>query len=224
MTTTLPFVYQVTPLPQVKERLDRFVKEYHVVVLGDILEKSDESLIARYLYTEYPGILVLHPNALLVLLHNSDWCEPAGPRVVVFDHDVSLRFMDKTPDNQLSPDDRLAVVRQYTEQTQCVGVSAGYPSWVVQGEQSAEILGDGALHIGGADSVRCGIIGGVIASMMLAPFEGAHLGSHLFATAGERAKWGYGTSGFGLLASDLPLWIPEAISKVELPEPEIDVV
>jgi hypothetical protein len=184
------------------------VAEYDVIVLGDIIGGSDEARLVRYLYTTHTGLLVLHPSAFLVLFDHLEWEKPAGPRIVVFDHDLTLRFMNKNADH-LSSGERVAAVDRYTNATQCVGVSAGYPSWVSQGERSVEVLGGGVLHTDGAESVRCGIIGGVIASMMLAPFEGAHLGSHLFGVVGRSAASELGD--FGVLASDLPLWVPKAI-------------
>lgn len=108
--------------------------------------------------------------------------------------------------------DREALAAEFAKERGVILVLKGHATVVTDGEKIAvNTTGNSGMATGGTGDVLTGLITALLAQGMT-PFDAAHLGVHLHGLAGDLAA--AELSPHGLIASDLPTYLPRAWKQV----------
>ncbi len=157
---------------------------------------------------------VLDADALNALSHSSETFRFDG-RAVMTPHPKELSRLLHT-DIENVQKNRIDAAREASQKFGAIVLLKGHRTVIANGNAiHINETGNSALAKAGSGDCLTGIIAGLLAQKM-EPFDAAVLGAKLHGIAGEIAS--AELSEYGVLASDLPRYIPQAIKKIQSEE------
>jgi ADP-dependent NAD(P)H-hydrate dehydratase len=165
--------------------------------------------IVLRLYQEIAKPMVFDADALNVLAGEPETlAHPGGPRILTPHPGEFARLIGRKLEPELQGD---AAV-QLAARRGIVVVLKGHRTLVTDGaRQAINTTGNPGMATGGMGDVLTGLIT-ALCCQHLEPFDAARLGVHLHGLAGDLAAEEMGE--VSLVASDLPHYLPEAISNI----------
>ena len=192
------------------ERIAELAEKATVIACGPGLGRSLalDQIVLR-LYQEIAKPMVFDADALNVLAGEPETlAHPGGPRILTPHPGEFARLIGRKLEPELQGD---AAV-QLAARCGIVVVLKGHRTLVTDGARRAiNTTGNPGMATGGMGDVLTGLIT-AIACQHLEPFDAARLGVHLHGLAGDLAAEELGE--VSLIASDLILYLPEAISDI----------
>ena len=175
--------------------------EHDAVVLGPGLGDAEETLdAARQFLSEFDGTAVVDADALQVVPEVE-----TEATLVCTPHQGELRKMGGPAAENWR--ERAEAVEKFAAEVGAVLLVKGRYDVVSNGETTrVSRTGNPGMTVGGTGDVLAGITGALACT--LAPLDAAAVGAYVNGRAGDLARENVG--GFGLLATDLLLRIPEA--------------
>lgn len=166
------------------------------------------------LFIEQKTLCVLDADALNALSRSSETFRFDG-RAVMTPHPKELSRLLHT-DLESVQSNRVNAAREASQRFGAIVLLKGHKT-VIANENTYYIneTGNSALAKAGSGDCLTGIIAGLLAQKM-EPFNAAILGAKIHGIAGEIAS--AELSEYGVLASDLPRYIPQAIQKIQSDE------
>ncbi|MBI1314613.1 NAD(P)H-hydrate dehydratase [bacterium] len=175
--------------------------------------------LVRHLFAEFDGPLVVDADGLNVLA--GDFQSRAvhdgvirGPRILT-PHPGEFSRLSGIPIGDINRQ-RERVAREFAERHRVVVVLKGPGTIVTDGSRAiVNPTGNSGMATGGSGDVLTGLIA-ALAAQGLEPFDAARLGVYLHGLAGDLAA--DDLSEQGLIASDLPKYLPQAWLKIRKPQ------
>ncbi len=181
------------------------------VSLGDLAETVNPIL---RLLAERKRPCVLDADALNAISRSSETFRFGGLAVMT-PHPGELSRLLHT-DIESIQKDRIDAAREASRRFQAIILLKGHRTVIANGNDFlVDESGNSALAKAGSGDCLTGIIAGLLAQGM-EPFEAATLGTRIHGIAGEIAS--AELSRYGVLASDLPRYVPQAIRKIQSEE------
>ncbi len=166
------------------------------------------------LFIEQKTFCVLDADALNALSRSSETLRFDG-RAVMTPHPKELSRLLHT-DLESIQRNRTDAAREASQKFGAIVLLKGHKTVIANGNTyHINETGNSALAKAGSGDCLTGIIAGLLAQKM-EPFDAAILGAKLHGIAGEIAS--AELSEYGVLASDLPRYIPQAIKKIQSEE------
>lgn len=166
------------------------------------------------LFIEQKTFCVLDADALNALSHSSETFRFDG-RAVMTPHPKELSRLLHT-DMERIQRNRIDAAREASQKFGAIVLLKGHQTVIANGNAfHINDSGNSALAKAGSGDCLTGIIAGLLAQKM-EPFDAAILGAKLHGITGEIAS--AELSEYGVLASDLPRYIPQAIKKIQSEE------
>lgn len=192
-----------------KDFILRFCSSADCVGLGPGLgcNQQTQSLV-NDLYATLPIPLVLDADAINCLAAEKTSLQASAPRILT-PHPGEFRRLINNEEATLE-ECRTAATRLAAE-NQCVIVVKGHATYITDGQRSTHNrTGNPGLATGGTGDVLTGVITALVGQGLDA-FAAAQLGVYLHGLAGDIAAKKLGEH--GLIASDLPKFLPKAFRK-----------
>ena len=190
------------------ERLESAIPNNDVIAFGPGWGRSDDLVeLARRLYTSVEKPMVVDADGLNALAQNRNILAQAPADRILTPHPGEFaRLLDT--DIKTVQHEREALAVQFADAHRVVLVLKGRGTVVTDGRFVAiNETGNSGMATGGTGDVLTGLIAALLAQRM-PPFEAARLAVHLHGLAGDLAA--AALSEPGLIASDLPRFLPEA--------------
>lgn len=166
------------------------------------------------LFIEQKTLCVLDADALNALSRSSETFRFDG-RAVMTPHPKELSRLLHT-DLESVQSNRVNAAREASQRFGAIVLLKGHKTVIANGNTYyINETGNSALAKAGSGDCLTGIIAGLLAQKM-EPFNAAILGAKIHGIAGEIAS--AELSEYGVLASDLPRYIPQAIQKIQSDE------
>jgi len=172
-----------------------------VVVLGPGLgdDEGAEAFVREFL-SRYDGRAVVDADALRVVPETDTDAE-----LICTPHQGELVGMGG--ETAADPDERAALVRSFADEIGHTLLVKGATDVITDGDAvRLNRTGNPGMTVGGTGDVLAGAVGALAA--VTAPFEAAAVGAYVNGLAGDAAA---AEMGFGLVATDLPERLPEAM-------------
>ncbi|TWT64118.1 NAD(P)H-hydrate dehydratase [Rubinisphaera italica] len=199
---------------EANSRIREQMNSAHAIAIGPGLGSSRDTellLLDLYATTEQP--LVIDADGLNALSRLPDGLpKPNGPRILT-PHPGEMGRLTKT-DAKTVQQNREEIAAEFAEKQQCIVVLKGHQTVVTDGQTVfVNMTGNSGLATGGTGDVLTGVITSLIAQG-LSPFDATRVGVYLHGSAAEIIAEKIGED--GLIASDLPLAVAEAIHRYRL--------
>ncbi|MCG6156608.1 NAD(P)H-hydrate dehydratase [Rubinisphaera margarita] len=210
LTVGLPQQPDGTIAYDAQELINSHIEKSTAVGIGPGLGQSrDAELLMLDLYVSVKQPLVIDADGLNALARLPDGIpkNPAGPRILTPHPGEMGRLLGISSSDVQSRRDEIA--EEFAKEHNCVVVLKGFQTIVTDGETMfVNTSGNSGMATGGTGDVLTGLITSLLAQG-LSPIDATRIGVHLHGVAGDLIAERYGER--GLIASDLPLAIAEAI-------------
>jgi len=214
--------YLTIPLPDdndgriaesARERIFEEIQKCDVIAIGPGCGQSSAlSEIVAELYASCPKPLVVDADGLNALAGLEQLPTAAGPRVLT-PHPGEFARLTHSSIGEIQGA-RESTAQHFAEENGCVLLLKGPDTVITDGRRLAiNTTGNSGMGTGGTGDVLTGILTALLAQQM-EPFAAAQLAAHLHGLAGDLAA--AELSEPGLIASDLPRYLPLAWRKVSL--------
>jgi len=188
--------------------LEPIVAKYDVLAIGSGWGMSaDITSLVRWLYQEVEAPMVLDADALNTLAESPGIFERAGGPRILTPHPGEFGRLIRQ-ETKAVQENREPLAMQFAEEKGVILLLKGAGSIITDGRRVAvNRTGNSGMATGGSGDVLTGLIAALL-GQGVSPFEAASLGAHLHGLAGDLAA--ADLSSAGLIASDLPNYLPRA--------------
>lgn len=179
--------------------------------LGELTETVGQIL---HLFIRQKTLCVLDADALNAISRSDETFQFDG-RAIMTPHPGELSRLLHTNVEDIQKN-RIDAAREASQKFKAIVLLKGYRTIIANGNTyHINTNGNSALAKAGSGDCLTGIIAGLLAQKM-EPFDAGILGAKLHGIAGEMAS--AELSEYGVLASDLPRYVPQAIKKIQSEE------
>jgi NAD(P)H-hydrate epimerase len=214
MTVPLPDDAEGRIVASAREPLKEQLATATCVACGPGLGRSrGTDILVHWLYTTVTQPLVLDADALNALADQpATLLQAAGPRILT-PHPGEFRRLASGRFEELADEDR---VQRLAAEWRATMVLKGFPTHVSDGVRHiAAAVGNPGMATGGSGDVLTGVIAGLL-GQSLSLWDAALLAVHAHGDAGDLAAEALGQA--GMIASDLPRYLPRALQRYAEPE------
>lgn len=215
MTVPLPETEYKSLSIKAKDVVSQLIDWADILAVGPGLSTNKETVeFVRWLLTAIDKPMVLDADGLNALAGATHLIPKYKNELILTPHPGELgRLINKSPQEIL--ENRLKIIRDFAKEFDVIVVLKGAPTVVGNSDSSLYInsTGNPGLATGGAGDVLTGVIAGLWAQKISA-LDAAICGVYLHGLAGDLAAEEF--SQMGMIASDLNVFLPEAIKKIEM--------